>query len=392
MSDLSELVRAAQGGDAAAFGALVERFQDMAYAYAWSLLGDAHLAEDVAQEAFLDAYRSLPGLREPAAFVTWLRKIVFKHSDRQTRGRRAATVALDEGLALASAEPDPAAAAERREDHALVRDAVAALPEHERAVTALFYLAGYAQSEIAASLGLPLTTVKKRLFDARRRLKERMLTMFESQAQGQRPSRSPRFSSTVQFLIAVRSGDLAAASAQLAARPELARARAGRDEGYWPGLYMPMGNFTAIGEAVAAGNRPLAELLIAHGADISAQPLLHEAAARGHTELLDLLLAHGAPIDQLARNGQTALHWAAIYGRREAAALLLSRGAAVDVASANGRTPLHWAAIHGDRPLAELLLAHGARRDLRDVAGLTPAGWAARRGHEELAGLLEAPS
>ena len=69
--DRISLVRSAQAGDELAFAE-----------------GDYHLAEDAAQEAFVDAYRELRSLREPAAFGRWLCTIVFKHCDRLTRGKR----------------------------------------------------------------------------------------------------------------------------------------------------------------------------------------------------------------------------------------------------------------------------------------------------------------
>ena len=69
MDTLTTLVRAAQGGDLDAFGQVVERFQTMAYAVAYAIVGDAHLAEDAAQEAFIQAFRDLPTLQEPRAFA-----------------------------------------------------------------------------------------------------------------------------------------------------------------------------------------------------------------------------------------------------------------------------------------------------------------------------------
>jgi DNA-directed RNA polymerase specialized sigma24 family protein len=69
MEPLDSCVRAAQEGDAEAFNRIVERFQDMACASAYAILEDAHLAEDVAQEAFLEAYLTVAKLREPAAFA-----------------------------------------------------------------------------------------------------------------------------------------------------------------------------------------------------------------------------------------------------------------------------------------------------------------------------------
>ena len=85
MSEVATLVQTAQQGNHQAFGQLVYRFQDMAFAYAYSIVGDSGVAQDAAQEAFMDAYQTLAKLREPAAFPGWFRRIVFKHSDRQIR-------------------------------------------------------------------------------------------------------------------------------------------------------------------------------------------------------------------------------------------------------------------------------------------------------------------
>jgi DNA-directed RNA polymerase specialized sigma24 family protein len=66
---IASLVRAARAGDDFAFAELVRAYQDIAVAYATAILGDYHLAEDAAQEAFVEAYRELSALREPAAFA-----------------------------------------------------------------------------------------------------------------------------------------------------------------------------------------------------------------------------------------------------------------------------------------------------------------------------------
>src|SRR5690349_1633779 len=174
MDELTALVIAAQAGDLDAFGQVVERFQRMAYAVAYTMLGDAHLAEDVAQEAFIEAYICLPKLREPAAFPGWFRRIVHKRGDRLVRGKGPALLSLDSAGQLPSSIDDPAATAETRELQRRVRAAINALPEADRLPVMLFYLAGYAQQEIATIMELPLTTIKKRLFDARRRLRALM--------------------------------------------------------------------------------------------------------------------------------------------------------------------------------------------------------------------------
>ena len=76
----------------AVFGQIVVRYQDMAYGCAYAVLGDFHLAEDAAQEAFVEAYRKPADLREPKAFPGWFRKVVLKHCDRFVRRKRVPTV------------------------------------------------------------------------------------------------------------------------------------------------------------------------------------------------------------------------------------------------------------------------------------------------------------
>lgn len=176
MEEVRSLVVGAIAGDVAAFEQLVRRFQNMACGYAYAVLGDFHLAEDAAQEAFVDAYRLLPELRVPEAFPGWFRRIVFKHCDRISR-RRVPLVTFETVPEIASQEASPERLVEVREIFQQAREAVSALPEPQRQVTSLFYLRHYSQKEIAAFLELPVTTVKKRLHDAREKLKERMIEM-----------------------------------------------------------------------------------------------------------------------------------------------------------------------------------------------------------------------
>ena len=179
MDELSSLVAKTRSGDLLAFERIVQRFQDMAYGYAYSILGDFHQAEDAAQEAFIEAYRQLPSLREPKAFPGWFRRIVFKHCDRIIRRKRVGTISLDALTGMASRAPGPHRMVEQREMQEQVIEAIRALPEHQRTVTTLFYIDGYSQRDIAEFLEVPVTTVKKRLYDSRRRLKERMIQMVD---------------------------------------------------------------------------------------------------------------------------------------------------------------------------------------------------------------------
>jgi RNA polymerase sigma factor (sigma-70 family) len=202
--DLHSLVRKAAdslsppGERREAFGELVTGFQDMAFACAYGVLGDFYLAEDAAQEAFITAWRSLDQLRAPEAFPGWLRRIVLTQCSRLTRGKRLKIVPLESCADAPSAGPDPLAAAERSELQARVLNAVRALPSNERQVAALFYVGGYTQSDICEFLQVPLPTVTKRLYSARRRLKESaVVEMFKDDLRKRRPSRDEAFADKV---------------------------------------------------------------------------------------------------------------------------------------------------------------------------------------------------
>jgi len=185
VDQIASLVVRAAAGDVprderlAAFGEIVRRLQDMAYGCAYAILGDFHLAEDAAQEAFLAAYRELPNLREPKAFPGWLRRIVITQCNRQTRRRRVPTRDLTAATGVASGDPQPHEAAEKGEMIDKVLAAIRQLPDAQRMATTLFYINGYSQNEIAEFLEVPVTTVKKRLATSRDRLRDRMLSMVD---------------------------------------------------------------------------------------------------------------------------------------------------------------------------------------------------------------------
>jgi len=199
VEELDQLFAQAQTGDLDAYGHMVRRFQDMAVGYAYSILGDFHLAEDASQEAFIETYLHLGKLYGPAVFPSWLRRAVIKHCDRLTRRRRVPTVPLEEVPQIPSHDPGPDEAMDARQTEDSVARAIQGLPEKERAVTALFYIGGYAQNEIGAFLEIPAKTVKSRLHTARARLRqsgklrERMIDMVEEQLHDRRPSRDEEF-------------------------------------------------------------------------------------------------------------------------------------------------------------------------------------------------------
>ena len=178
-----------------AFGELVIRFQDMAFACAFAVLGDVYLAQDTAQEAFVAAWQKLSQLREPAAFAGWFKRIVLTQCNRLTRCKRLQLVPLDHDVSASSI--DPHVAAERNDLLTKVLQAISALPEKERLVTTLFYVNGYTQADIGDFLEVPVSTVNKRLYSARQRLKSNVVERFKSDLQQQRPSRDASFSDEV---------------------------------------------------------------------------------------------------------------------------------------------------------------------------------------------------
>ncbi len=163
-----------------AFGELVNRFYDVAYRWAFTILHEKHQAQDAVQEAFVVAFQSLEQLRDPLAFSGWLRQIVVSQAYRQVRSQQVDMSSLEVAPELPTYEPGPAAILEEVEIKEKVMTAVQALPEKEQIVTQMFYLNGYSQHEIARLLELPLTTVKKRLQYARQNLKGMMASMVDS--------------------------------------------------------------------------------------------------------------------------------------------------------------------------------------------------------------------
>ena len=179
-----------------AFAKLVINFQDMAFACAYAVLGDAYLAEDIAQEAFVLAWEKLDQLREPKAFAGWFKRIVLSQCNRLTRVKRLQVVPLNVGDKNPTTDPGPQLLAEKHELLNKVVHAIRALPDNERLVTTLFYVNGYTQTDIGEFLEVPISTVNKRLYTARQRLKE-SVEVVKDNLQQQRPSRDRTFADRV---------------------------------------------------------------------------------------------------------------------------------------------------------------------------------------------------
>jgi RNA polymerase sigma factor (sigma-70 family) len=187
-NELTRLMVAARNGDLQAYGQIVGRFQDMAFGCAYSILGDFHQAEDVAQEAFIQAYQKLSDLRKPEAFPGWFHRIVVTQCSREARRKNVETVPLDHVPEMAAVEANPDEAIDEQDMKDKVLEAIRSLPESQRMATTLFYINGYSQNEVADFLEVPVTTVKKRLHDSRAKLKKRMIKMVADTLQENRPN------------------------------------------------------------------------------------------------------------------------------------------------------------------------------------------------------------
>jgi RNA polymerase sigma-70 factor, ECF subfamily len=166
--DWIALVVAAQAGNAAAQGELLGRFEPLARATARRLV-EPGLVDDVVQESFTNALRTIAGLRTAEAFPSWLRLIVLRQASRLRPSPR--EVALSGAPELVMPNADPAIHAERSEVSMVVRLALASVRDQDRRLLELRYLAGWTNEELADLLGVSPGAIRKRLHDARRRLR-----------------------------------------------------------------------------------------------------------------------------------------------------------------------------------------------------------------------------
>jgi len=202
--DWIQLAERARLGDNRACTQLIVRFEPFATATARRLVA-ADDVLDVTQDAFEEVLTTIAHLRTPAAFPAWLRLIVRKHADRvHRRSRRGVPTPRDE-----APPTQPHDAAERNEIVALVRAALSTLSDPDRRLLELRYYAGWTVADLADLLNINDSAVRKRLHDARRRLRSYLSPANES--------REPAMSSLFDYL----SYAHAAADIDLANGPEL---------------------------------------------------------------------------------------------------------------------------------------------------------------------------
>ena len=398
--DISRLVTQAQTGSHEAFNGLVRRFQDMAVGYAYAIIGDFQLAEDAAQEAFVGAWLDLPRLREPTAFASWFRRLVFMRCSRQTRALRRGVVSTEVGEIV---DPAPSAATllDERDRRQQVYRALANLSDEQRLVTVLFYIGQHTHADIAAFLDLPRETVNNRLRSARKHIEKGILEMAQDEFRQNAPSRDEHFAERIASLTrpeamnteryvygvvpvdgrdawalfcASAAGDLARVRDLLNRDPNLVNVQ------YWYQFPMHM--------AVREGHADVVQLLLEEGADPgqsrytynSWDKLLAVADERNHRavkkllqtamterfgyderfealaavirdrdrEQIDSLIAATPDLARAADAlGNNLLHWAALTRQLDLIDCFHELGTDIDARRADDRAPVH-VAIDGD--------------------------------------------
>jgi RNA polymerase sigma-70 factor (ECF subfamily) len=170
------LVAMVARGDDDALGELYDRQGRVAYGLAYRVLRDQRLAEDAVQEAFLAVWRTASTYRaERAKASTWILTLVHRRAVdlvRREERRKAEPLVHDERGSLAASESGADEAAWLRFERERLQSALGQLPDAQREAIELAYYGGYSQSELAERLGVPLGTVKSRMFAGLARLRE----------------------------------------------------------------------------------------------------------------------------------------------------------------------------------------------------------------------------
>jgi RNA polymerase sigma-70 factor (ECF subfamily) len=176
------LITRAQEGDRSAFNTLIRKHEARAYQYAYRLTRNQEEASDVVAEAFVRVHNALHNFKGQSAFSTWLYRILTNcYLDIRKKEKARPATSLETVLHTSEGDVErqfedpsrtPQEEAERTERESRVEDAVALLPDYQRAMIVMYHVEMLSYEEIAAALDLPIGTVKSRLNRARLSLRE----------------------------------------------------------------------------------------------------------------------------------------------------------------------------------------------------------------------------
>ncbi len=177
-----QLVTRCRAGDLDAFAQVYDRYERQVFRYAYHILGNRDDADDIKQETFVKAYQAIRSFRSESSLQTWLLKICgnlcrdkIKSWDRR-KVTYDSTMREDE-MGVTSPDDSPQAIVERKELEAVIAKALRGMPAPQREIIVLHEIEGLSYEEIAAVLGCTRTSIKLRLFRARKSLKERVASL-----------------------------------------------------------------------------------------------------------------------------------------------------------------------------------------------------------------------
>ena len=172
-----DLIQRILSGDESAFTTLVEKHRKRIHSLAWREIGDFHAAQEITQDTFIQAFKSLPSLRDPNRFSGWLHVIAKRQCIEWLRRKPITMQSLDampkaelERLSYARYLEEEQAQASTDGLREIVERLLQKLPVNERSVMVLHYYKGLTCEEVSAFLDVSLNTVKSRLYRARKRL------------------------------------------------------------------------------------------------------------------------------------------------------------------------------------------------------------------------------
>ncbi len=189
-----ELIKSSLEGQAACFEVLVTRYQSLVCAITYSATLNLDKSEELAQEAFLLAWKNLSKLRDLTKFKAWLcritKSVVLNWLRARKRDVLAQATSLESVTTHTSTDVEPAAMAIQKEQEAVVTQALASIPEGYRVPLILFYRENKSTKQVGATIGLNENATRQRITRARRLLKDQVATMVETTLAQSKPGKA----------------------------------------------------------------------------------------------------------------------------------------------------------------------------------------------------------
>ena len=175
MAKENTLIYRAQTGDEGAFTDLMRTYHAYVYAIVIGVVDNSHDAEEVVQDAFLNAYQGLRQLEDTTKFKSWLAEITRNCARQWLRKQRGETVSLDEvSEEMLQTEDSPDERLTQQEQRELIRRTIETLPQKDRDIARAFYLEGASYDELTSTHGLSYNAIALRLFRVKRQLSKRL--------------------------------------------------------------------------------------------------------------------------------------------------------------------------------------------------------------------------